>query len=572
MAKLALYDSNHNKMVFNLLSADMSQYTRAYDDRNSLWNYGWCNVNDLPNNGGRWYELTIGTQYNGRSAYEAWINHNLKDYAPFDGLNPLGQDTMDGFNVKQLINKGWYTLGTTKKFYFDSDLTSYIEIYVDTETTNEWNHKIFGKTTVKIYVNDTLYTMLSTVAGATRDIGIVSGTFNGTSGYYFYYIVEKKNGNNQNIEVHQNVNTSIAIGIKNRGGNLDLPITIDPDKEPIGGWGGDFNPEGDEIDMPDEPDETISGTLANGFLNIYAPSASQLQSFGALLWTNAFNVKWYDLDSISNLVLNAVSDPINYIVGLFMIPVTPTTTGSSGIYLGGVNANTVTAPRVSKQFKTIDFGTIEISELYGNYLDYSNSRVAIYLPYIGTADIDIQEIAGGSVSLRYIIDCFTGACVANVKCIKYTETPWGKVYKNETVHSYSGNVSIQLPISAGSFDTMMQGLVNIGLGLGTNTPAFVMQGMTQGIQGFTGDVTTRGSLSSNTGKLCFQTPYLMFTRPIESLPAKNNSLHGYGAGVGGNLSRFKGYVEVSDVKLDGVNATENELSMIESLLKGGVYV
>lgn len=572
MAKLALYDSLHNKMVFNLLNADMSQYVRAYDDRNSLWNYGWGNITDDPNHGGRWYELIIGTQYSGRSAYEAWVNHNLKDYAPFDGLNPLGQDTMDGFNVKQLINKGWYTVGTTKKFYFDNTLTSYIEIYVDNETTNGWNHKIFAKASVKIYVNGTLYTMFTTAGNTIRDVGLVSGTYNGTSGYYFYYIREWTNNGNQNIDVYQNVNTSIGDGIKNRGGNLDLPITVDPDKEPLGGWDGDFTPEGDNINMPDTPDETISGALAHGFLNIYAPTAAQLRTFGGLLWTNAFNVKWYDLDSVSNLVLNAVSDPINYIVGLFMIPVTPATGSSTGIFLGGINANTVAAPRVTSQFKTIDFGTLDVTELYGNYLDYSNSRVSIYLPYIGTADIDIQEIAGGTVSLKYVVDCFTGACVANVHCQKYTETPWGKVYQNETVHSYSGNVAIQLPISAGSFDTMMQGLVNIGLGLGTNTPAVVMQGMTQGIQGFGGDVTTRGSLSSNTGKLCYQTPYLMFTRPIESLPAKNNSLHGWGAGVGGKLGRLKGYVECSDVKLDGVTATDTELTEITNLLKSGVYV
>lgn len=340
----------------------------------------------------------------------------------------------------------------------------------------------------------------------------------------------------------------------------------------IGGTDGDYDFTGDVIDLPSSPDESVSGALAHGFLNIYSPSASQLRAFGGLLWTNAFNVKWYDYDSVSQLLLNAISDPINFIVGLFMLPITPTTSVSTGIFLGGINANTVTAPRVSAQFKTIDFGTISISELYGNYLDYSNSRISIYLPYIGTADIDVQEVNGGSISLQYIIDCFTGACVANVKCEKSTQTPWGDTYTNSTVHSYSGNVSIQLPISAGSFDTMMQGLINVGLGLGTNTPAVMMSGSKDIIQGFSGDVTTRGSLSSNTGKLCYQTPYLMFTRPIESRPVKLGNLHGYSAGVGGKLSNFSGYVECSDVKITGINATSDELTMIESLLKGGVYV
>ena len=338
------------------------------------------------------------------------------------------------------------------------------------------------------------------------------------------------------------------------------------------GGDGDFEFTGDNIDMPDAPDETVSGVLASGFLNIYKPSDSQLRSFGAALWTNAFNVKWFDVDSVANLVLNAVSNPIDFIVGLFMLPITPTVGEASGIFLGGINVNTISVPRVSKQYVTIDFGTINITELYGNYLDYSNSRISIYLPYVGMADIDVQEITGGSVTLKYIVDVFTGACVANVHCRKVTSTPWGESYQNETVHSYSGNMAIQLPISAGSFDTITQGLINVGLGLGTNTPAIAMTGAKDVISGFGGDVTTRGSLSSNTGKLGYQTPYLMFTRPIEARPLYLGQLHGYGADVGAVLSQLSGYVVCNDVKLDGVTATDSELNEIESILKSGVYV
>lgn len=557
MAKLALYDSNHNKMVFNMINGDISKIIDAYNARSSLGNNGWAE-NNPPT-------LQVGSRF---KDYIASYSDVMKNYAPFQGITPA-TTVRDGFMISNLLSKGWLTVGVQKNFYLDNDLNNFITVLVETPSS-DFNTTVYSHVVLTVTINDVTTTLFNDLS-ATYDMGFTNSVYDGVSGIYPVILYAIHAGNDV-IYVRYNVNKNIAQDIKDEAGKLDLPIGIDPDKEPLGGWDGDFNPEGDLIDMPDSPDETISGALAHGFLNIYAPTAAQLRTFGGLLWTNAFNVKWYDLDSVSNLVLNAVSDPINYIVGLFMIPVTPATGSSTGIFLGGINANTVAAPRVTSQFKTIDFGTLDVTELYGNYLDYSNSRVSIYLPYIGTADIDIQEIAGGTVSLKYIVDCFTGACVANVHCQKYTETPWGKVYQNETVHSYSGNVAIQLPISAGSFDTMMQGLVNIGLGLGTNTPAVVMQGMTQGVHGFGGDVTTRGSLSSNTGKLCYQTPYLMFTRPIESLPAKNNSLHGWGAGVGGKLGRLKGYVECSDIKLDGVTATDTELTEITNLLKSGVYV
>lgn len=348
-------------------------------------------------------------------------------------------------------------------------------------------------------------------------------------------------------------------------------MSVDSTTDPVQGeYSYDF--EGDEIELPGAPDETVSGVLASGFLNIYRPSDTQLQAFGAALWTNLFNTKWYDKDNVANLILNAVSDPINFIVGLFMLPVSPDVGASSGIFLGGINVNTVSAPKVSSQFKTINFGTMNIEELYGNYLDYSHSQLSIYLPYVGVADIDVQEVNGGSITLQYTIDCFTGACVANVKCVKYTKTPWGKTYRNSTVHSYTGNVAIQLPISAGSFDTMLSGLINVGLGLGMNQPAKALQGVGDMINGMAGDVTTRGSLSSNTGKCCYQTPYLMFTRPIESRPANLGKLHGYSAGVGGALGSFHGYVECSDIKLDGIIATDAELNELRQLCIDGIYI
>ena len=119
---------------------------------------------------------------------------------------------------------------------------------------------------------------------------------------------------------------------------------------------------------------------------------------------------------------------------------------------------------------------------------------------------------------------------------------------------------------------MTQGLINVGLGLVSGQPQTVAKGATDVIQNVGGDATTRGALSSNTGRLCYQTPYLMFTRPIESRPANLAPLHGISAGVGGQLKNFSGFVECSDAKLDGITATDNEKDMIDSLLKSGVYV
>ena len=562
MPRLVTYDSLHNKMVFNLESGNINAILDNVSLADSLWPNGYLWGGNNPS----WQCGTGSVDFD--TAY-----FTMKPYAPLRA-NHQAESPIGGFTLCELLQRGYIAENSTKIFYLDNDLNNYITFSVGAKSTNSFGTEYYNPITISAHVNGVNLTWINNNYGNTVNCGLFFGTFNGVQGYYVFQITEViVVGMRDRYEtIYTQGNTAIPHAIYLMNFTPPSPINVDTSNEPIGAWDGDYEFTGDTIDLPSAPDETVSGVLASGFLNIYSPTASQLQSFGSALWTNAFNVKWYDIDSLANLVLNTISDPINFIIGLFMLPVTPTTGNASGIYLGGINVNTISCNRVTKQFVTLDFGSINISELYGNYLDYAYSRLSIYLPYIGMADIDVQEVTGGEVSLQYIIDCFTGACVANVKCVKNTETPWGSVYSNSTVHSYSGNVALQLPISAGSFDTMTQGLINVGLGLISGQPQTVAKGATDVIQSVGGDATTRGSLSSNTGKLSYQTPYLMFTRPIESRPANLGKLHGYGAGVGGVLKNFSGYVECSDVKLDGISATDNELSMIESLLKSGVYV
>lgn len=554
--KIKSYDSNHVTFISYIIGtiklSELNSITSGnkIDSNGATWNF---NLRALDSTGGK-CRITVNSPY----TYDSL----------FSVLSSVGLGSLTG-------GSNFYDMfATDGNYYLQKNPTStreFPEFWINRRST------VSGSVT---YTTMDLLAMQSSSTPGTYNVS-VTGRSDGATWNLKYYVMPLLLLNNNDEPVYlgaisiQTSNSSVEIqigwNIRALYSDFSQVLTVTNNNQPLeGDFSYDFT--GDNIELPTAPDETVSGVLASGFLNIYKPSDSDLRAFGGALWTNAFNTKWYDLDSVANLILNAVSDPIDFIIGLFMLPITPDTGNASGIYLGGINVNTITAPRVTQQYKTIDFGTIAIDELYGNYLDYANSRVSIYLPYVGTADIDVQEINGGTVHLQYIVDCFTGACVANVHCVKQTKTPWGQTYLNKTVHSYSGNMAIQLPISAGSFDTLTQGLINVGLGLGTNTPAVAMSGAKDVMQGFAGDVTTRGSLSSNTGKLGYQTPYLMFTRPIESRPANLGELHGYSAGVGGILSQFSGYVECSDVKLDGVTATDSELNEIENILKSGVYV
>lgn len=81
-----------------------------------------------------------------------------------------------------------------------------------------------------------------------------------------------------------------------------------------------------------------------------------------------------------------------------------------------------------------------------------------------------------------------------------------------------------------------------------------------------------GSISGGGGLLANQTPFLILTRPRQCLPEFQNEFSGYPSFITAFLGDVSGYTEVHSVRLTGVQATDNEIDEIISLLKNGVIL
>ena len=70
---------------------------------------------------------------------------------------------------------------------------------------------------------------------------------------------------------------------------------------------------------------------------------------------------------------------------------------------------------VTEQFITIDCGTVTVPAYHDNYTDFEPySRAQIVLPFIGSSPIDLARIQGQQIGLQYVVDCYTGACTAQL--------------------------------------------------------------------------------------------------------------------------------------------------------------
>lgn len=317
-------------------------------------------------------------------------------------------------------------------------------------------------------------------------------------------------------------------------------------------------------DTPTDTGETptpippiISGS-SNGLWAIYNPTESQLQSFGKWLWSS----------DIIDQIVKMISNPMDAIIGLHTIYVIPPTSGAATIKAGYLDSG-VSAAKVSNQYTSIDCGTVTIPEKYQNALDYDYTRVSIYLPFIGIVPLNTRDVMGASLHLTYRVDVLTGTCLAQIRVTKQNS--------NAVLYTYSGNCAVQIPLTSGNYGTLLTGLLSAVGGVvasvasgGAALPA--VAGIGSAALNSHTNVSQSGNLGSNAGALGIRKPYVIITRPTPYNAENYPSFYGIPSQKYVMLGNVSGFTKVREIHVENINATNEEKSEIESLLKGGVLL
>lgn len=332
----------------------------------------------------------------------------------------------------------------------------------------------------------------------------------------------------------------------------------------------------DVLENPDAPDESSASAISSGMVKAYDITPENLSGVASCLWGS----------NLQTLITGMLMNPLDYIVSLNIFPTQPVFGSSRTIKLGrwecspgniedGHLGATATGLPLTKQFKTISFGTINVYENWGSFLDYSHSQIELYLPFIGCVDIDTAEVMNGTITVDYTIDFFTGMCVANVNCNKTVETPDGRTYSQYSQHSYQGNCAINIPLSQVQYGNMIGSLINAGTaglksgiaGVGISLASDVASG------GFKPSVTTKGTISANAGYCSILQPYIRITRPISAEPDSYQEVVGYTSYIDTKLGECTDLCVCESIDLSSVTgATENELNRIRQMCLEGVHV
>lgn len=349
---------------------------------------------------------------------------------------------------------------------------------------------------------------------------------------------------------------------------------VDPSAEPVPK--PNPMPEPTPTPKPDDTGKTPTPILpvvppisseAEGLLHVYNPTSAQINEFGRWLWTTFSG----DLiDTIAKLFNN----PMDAVIGLHELYCTPSTGSTTTIKAGFLDSG-VTSRLVDSRYTEINCGAITVPEYWGNYLDYSPyTKVYCYLPFIGIVELNTDDIVGHGVQITYKIDSYNGSCVAMITTAK-------KQDEESVVYQFSGNCSVEVPITSGMKSAMQSALIGAatcavgamaaGAAGSVLTDAAISGGMKRGLNS-KNTVAHSGSFGSSYGAIGIKKPYIIVKRPVQKVVHGYNKNYGYPAHSMVTIGNCSGYLRCRDFEVVSSTATEEEKKRIEVLLKEGVYV
>lgn len=268
------------------------------------------------------------------------------------------------------------------------------------------------------------------------------------------------------------------------------PVLLDPNAQGgtsvPGGGDGTFDETSDAIPVPSLP--SIS-TVDTGLVTLFRPSQQQVADLGAYLWTHLTDF-WENLQKL-------FTNPMDYFIAFNIFPVVPEVLLSRRIYIGNWGTN-ISMPPVANQWYEFDCGTVTLQKYWGSALDYApNTKVQLMLPYIGSVQLNTDEVMGQQIGLKYRIDLLSGSCVAMV------------TVNGNVLYQFTGECSVSIPLTGADWSRIYSAVTGaVGTAI-TGVAGAMASGAAAG-------AATSAVASKNVAKAAHEAGYL--ARSIGEIP------------------------------------------------------
>lgn len=125
-------------------------------------------------------------------------------------------------------------------------------------------------------------------------------------------------------------------------------------------------------------------------------------------------------------------DTTDYLVSLMKLYVYLESDSRANVYFGAYNMQ-VECDVIGTDIITLDCGNINIVGKYQNSIDYNNTEIKIYLPFIGFKELNTDDFMNKTCNLIYQVNVINGESLAILSA------------NNNIIETYSCNVGFKIP-------------------------------------------------------------------------------------------------------------------------------
>lgn len=353
------------------------------------------------------------------------------------------------------------------------------------------------------------------------------------------------------------------------------PITDDSTTTPYG-RAGTYDFTSDQMQDVPPTGFTFANRWEHG-ITLYHLNDLQVNAIFAEFWGN---------ETLWQMFLNSTIKQIQGVLCLHKVPV-PVASGSSMRALS-VFGKRIARGELLESLPLVNSQMVQypdtpqwvpLQEIYGDYFDYAGqSKLYVYLPFVGTVPIDINKVMGGAIKTVYHVDLLTGNCIARV----YGRNAMGNGAE-VLLHQGSGNCALHIPYVGNDQGGMKllgalagvatAGIATLATGGAASAPALAA------ITGTAGYALAPHNASVNnipTEAAPLSYPYVCYIMeyPERLLTKLQENQMGFASAsgkAGTTVSDYSGFTQgYLHADIDG--ATEAEKAEIENAFRNGVII
>lgn len=358
-----------------------------------------------------------------------------------------------------------------------------------------------------------------------------------------------------------------------------------------GGGGTPTNPHGTKVPTFDntsdkieiDPPPTLTA-LTSDLVHAYKVTDSELDLVAEAMYPD-YVIAATDVKDALIGIWNSIffSKYVDYLLDLMILPIDVPAPHAVYMKAGGrflIAANSsepgskIASHLVTQQYVDVTCGSISIDEYWVNFLDFTGTKIKLFLPYVGFVDIQPEYVIGGTLYVDYRFN----VCDGSFMCYVRSHSGYSELDES-LVGQYAGVAAMHIPLQSTDYSNKVAGLISaIGtVAAGAASGGIAAAGAGASASAVNTLIQKPGSSHANgynasSSFLSNRTPYLIIERQWAQFSEKYPEEIGVPSNVMCRIGDLSGLVKSENAHLDVIPANKEVKDMIAQLLADGIIV